>query len=1252
MQMTPATQFEAATASGKADKKGSVARFLKALEASNAKAMTRAGGMSVMALTLAACGGGGGTEATTVVPTTPVAPPPPTAFMLNSAQLNGVISLRSAVDGISNFINNELAALTTATNTTATPAVVDNVARVSAQNAVAGLTSGASAVDTILAADAIERLVLANRDAIARDFAQILGMQVSDILNTAANIGTAVAAGLPRPTTLSAVENAIFDIIVAAQTNGEIFETLLGLTRLQFPNLNLPLLGTYAGPTVPTNATLADLIAAAQASVAAVSALAGPAVAKVAEALSLAASTFPPLTLGADNVGGTSGNDVVNGTTATFNGNDTINGGAGVDTLNITQADPSAATGASIADALFANVRGIENVRFSATSLLSPAQAAGDITLGTNAAAAGVRSLVLLGNGGDANVAAFVGDLTITGNSGVNVVNVSLASAGTKTLSLGTEASVFDVVFIAPNTAAVGAIQVNFISSTVGNMTDENVTVVGPNGSVIVNDETTIISATNNASVFNVVGIGANGQPDPLQNRGTFGHIFLGSASGETINVALAVDGQTLTGDFYVNAGGGNDTLLGGAGNDFFVGGAGDDVITLTQFGNDSAIGGAGNDTITSGLGADNLNGGDGADLIAAGDGNNTVVGGTGADTISAGGGNDTIDGGDGDDMITAGGGSNTVLGGLGSDNITTGAGNDSIDGGEGNDTITAGGGNDTIIGGLGDDLITALGVGVLNVNAGDGNDRVAVDNLSSSDTLAGGVGTDTLSVDQIGAGSLTNVTGFEILEISASSTANLAEASGFTIVGSSATNGAVTFTNAGANVTTLNLVDNAVAGNEQNVSFSRATNGNDTLAINRTALSAVDQLVQIRNENTVIYNSGNAVPFGATTLPQTNTQTLDVEDLTSLTITGNANTVINLVDNNNLTPLALATVNATGFGNYVNTVSTVTTATTLTVNASASTVALTFTGGTNTGLTTFTSGSGNDVLNAGSGAVNFSGGAGNDTLTGSGLNDTLDGGFGNDILNGGVGDDVLVGGRGADTINGGAGNNTYSVGDILGGNTEGLTLGLGGTGIIGAEVTGQRVDLTTNTAEYLYNGLSLALQPVVDTLINIQNVIGSNGGDAIIGSASANRLDGGAGADTITGGAGNDTIVGGADNDQITLGSGNDTVVFNSLIGSDIITDYNVAGDAIQIDNSIFVEVGADGMLSEAQFLSVASAAALNGGAVGTSIDSQALIYLQNTGELFYNADGATAGGLQLIATFTGAPLLVAGMNGEFTVI
>jgi hypothetical protein len=72
------------------------------------------------------------------------------------------------------------------------------------------------------------------------------------------------------------------------------------------------------------------------------------------------------------------------------------------------------------------------------------------------------------------------------------------------------------------------------------------------------------------------------------------------------------------------------------------------------------------------------INGGDGNDNLAGGNGNDSINGGAGNDRIRGGRGNDALDGGAGDDKLH---------GGKGDDVLTSGGGNDKLKGGKGEDT-------------------------------------------------------------------------------------------------------------------------------------------------------------------------------------------------------------------------------------------------------------------------------------------------------------------------------------------------------------------------------------------------------------------------------------------------------------------------------------------------------------------------------------------------------------------------------------
>ena len=162
-------------------------------------------------------------------------------------------------------------------------------------------------------------------------------------------------------------------------------------------------------------------------------------------------------------------------------------------------------------------------------------------------------------------------------------------------------------------------------------------------------------------------------------------------------------------------------------------------------------------------------------------------------------------------------------------------------------------------------------------------------------------------------------------------------------------------------------------------------------------------------------------------------------------------------------------------------------------------------------------------------------------TITIIGANDApfvIVGTAGNDVLIGGGGDDTFTGGAGDDEIRGGDGIDTVDYSSEDG--TLGVNVSLGEPVFTNSPV---------NARDTFGDG---------DTLIDIENVIGTSGGDQISGSAEDNVINGGAGADIITGRGGNDRLTGG---EFGGMGAG-DTFVFNQsdAAGETVITDF-VAG-------------------------------------------------------------------------------------------
>jgi serralysin len=157
-----------------------------------------------------------------------------------------------------------------------------------------------------------------------------------------------------------------------------------------------------------------------------------------------------------------------------------------------------------------------------------------------------------------------------------------------------------------------------------------------------------------------------------------------------------------------------------------------------------------------------------------------------------------------------------------------------------------------------------------------------------------------------------------------------------------------------------------------------------------------------------------------------------------------------------------------------------------------------------------------------------------------------------------------------------------------------------------------------------------------------IENAIGGKGSDVLTGNRVANVLSGGLGNDTLRGYGGNDHLLGGLGNDRLYGGANNDWFVFNTRPGAsnhDTVYDYSASHDTIQMDNAVFVRLGAPGALNAAFFHVGPHAADAN----------DYLVYNNGTGGLFYDDNGSAFGHEVLVAAFVNRPALT---YHEFTVI
>ncbi|MGK9237245.1 hypothetical protein KXS07_36440, partial [Inquilinus limosus] len=225
-------------------------------------------------------------------------------------------------------------------------------------------------------------------------------------------------------------------------------------------------------------------------------------------------------------------------------------------------------------------------------------------------------------------------------------------------------------------------------------------------------------------------------------------------------------------------------------------------------------------------------------------------------------------------------------------------------------------------------------------------------------------------------------------------------------------------------------------------------------------------------------------------------------------------------------------------------------------------------------------------------------GGRGDDRLSGGDGNDRLWGEDDDDDLFGDAGDDILEGGQGADRLDGGAGEDTASYAESAAGVVVDLASGMGRGGDaegdtlveienvigsayndvfvasaeanwIGGEGGVDRVDYSLSTAGVtvdLGTGRCSGGWAEGDFLFWIEEVLGSAYNDRITGGVTANRLSGGAGDDFLYGVDGDDVLDGGAGVDVLDGGAGADTVSYLSSAAGvtvDLAAGVGAGGDA-----------------------------------------------------------------------------------------
>lgn len=247
-----------------------------------------------------------------------------------------------------------------------------------------------------------------------------------------------------------------------------------------------------------------------------------------------------------------------------------------------------------------------------------------------------------------------------------------------------------------------------------------------------------------------------------------------------------------------------------------------------------------------------------------------------------------------------------------------------------------------------------------------------------------------------------------------------------------------------------------------------------------------------------------------------------------------------------------------------------------------------------------------------------FDGGKGDDTLVGDDKSNLLRGGAGDDILIGKEGSDVLDGGNGADLVE-------FSIPYAWG-----LPKPIG---------KGIYANISKGMAKDLYGSK--------DKLVSIEHVWGTYLGDEIIGNYKSNDIAGGDGDDKLLGLGGDDLLYGGPGKDFLVGGAGKDTFFyFLKDEGGDRIEGFQSGVDKFLVKGSSFIlpdrPAGYSiGELNAGRFFIGSSA----------SSDKQLFGYDAATKNVLYDSNGATKGGVTVIATLTGSRSGLAASDIEIVV-
>ena len=447
-----------------------------------------------------------------------------------------------------------------------------------------------------------------------------------------------------------------------------------------------------------------------------------------------------------DPITGTANADTLRGAAADLQAGDALDGGADIDTFEIT-------TGPTLDLRIPGTFTGIERLRGT--------------TGNDRVILDGVRGLSTIDGGTGTDTLEYTAptfDLTALAVTLTDVEELYMAESGTTTLTVRA-ADLAAITTFAANTTADTGVDTLATPAATFDLTGKTLTNIDKLQALIATGATITPPA---AWVGTITGGAGNDV------------ITITQTSTSTVEGGLGTDTVVITGagaitlptttdvEAIVYNGGTNQTitlaaaevrtLAFGTGADVITGGLNPDRVFLGA-GNDSFTGGNGGDLAVGEAGADTLEGGQGADTLFGGTLGSKLDGGTESDTLVGGGGDDTILGGGdtlanlvfggaGNDSVTGAGilvggtGADTLIGSTGADTLFGEAGANVLNGGSGDDILIGGADAETIIGGLGNDTVWGSG----------GADRFTMTSDTSTDVIADfAIGVDKLDLAPLG---------------------------------------------------------------------------------------------------------------------------------------------------------------------------------------------------------------------------------------------------------------------------------------------------------------------------------------------------------------------------------------------------------------------------------------------------------------------------------------------------------------------